>query len=99
MEVEFENEDLVKLYLGDKLPKGYQPSIVKAFLKTIKILEASKRIEDLYKINSLNFEALKGKKKDFFSVRVNDQYRLEFKYRIEEPITIISIYDLSNHYS
>lgn len=98
MEVEFENEDLVKIYQGGKLPKGYQPSIVKAFLKTIKMLEAANKIEDLYKINSLNFEALKGNKKDFFSVRVNDQYRLELKYRIEEPITIISIYELSNHY-
>ena len=99
MEIELEDEDLIKLYQGEKTPKGLQPSIGKSFLKAIRLLEATTRIEDLYKISSLNFKALSVNKKGFFSIRVNDQYRLEFKYRIEEQITIITICKMSNHYS
>ncbi len=97
MEIEFNNDELSEIYLGNKVPKGYQPTVIKAFFKTVRLLEVSKRIEDLYKFNSLNFEALTNRK-GFYSVRVNNQYRLEFKYSVDGTITIITITKLSNHY-
>ena len=48
----------------------------------------------------MNFEALKGIKKGLFSVRVNKQYRLEFKLD-DDKITlteIVFIEQLSKHY-
>lgn len=51
--------------------------------------------------NSLNYEKLKGDKAGFSSVRVNDQYRIEFEERTkggETIATICNITDLSNHY-
>ena len=98
MEIEFENDDLAEIYQGGRIPKGFQPSIIKAFLKTIRKLETARNIEELYQIHSLNYEALSGNKKGFFSVRVNDQYRLEFKHRSDGTVIIITIYELSNHY-
>lgn len=59
------------------------------------------RKEDLFRINSLNFEVLKGDKRGRYSIRVNDQYRIEFTMQEteEEPIlTICNIVELSNHY-
>ena len=97
MEIEFDNEELSTIYQTGKTPKGYQPDVIKAFFKTIRILEANKRIEDLYKMNSLNFEALTNRQ-GFYSVRVNLQYRLEFKYNINGTVTVITITKLSNHY-
>ena len=38
------------------------------------------------KINSLNYEKLKGDKKGLSSVRVNDRYRIEFEeYTVDGP--------------
>ncbi len=98
MEIEFDNDELAEIYQGGKTPKGLQPSIVKAFLKTVRKLEAANTIEELYQLHSLNYEALSGNKKGLFSVRVNDQYRLEFKHRSDGSVIIITIYELSNHY-
>jgi proteic killer suppression protein len=50
----------------------------------------------------LNYEKLSGDKNGLESVRVNDQYRIEFisHKEGEEPqtITVCSIVELSNHY-
>lgn len=64
------------------------------------MLEAE-RVEDLMLINSLNYEVLKGDKQGISSIRVNDQYRVEFtvKETPDEPIiTVCNIIELSNHY-
>lgn len=58
-------------------------------------------ILELMQYNSLNYEKLKGEKIGLSSVRVNDQYRIEFEERMkdgETVTTICNIIDLSNHY-
>lgn len=55
----------------------------------------------LLKYNSLNYEKLSGDKDGISSVRVNNQYRIEFKEDIREgetEATICNIIELSNHY-
>ena len=50
---------------------------------------------------ALHYEALVGDKKNRESVRVNDQYRIEFHSEVvgnEKQITICNILELSNHY-
>ena len=57
--------------------------------------------EDFYRYKALHYEALVGDKKDRESVRVNDQYRIEFHSEVvgnEKQITICNILELSNHY-
>lgn len=74
---------------------------LKAFLKAVKYLEAAKRIEHLYKMNSLNYERLGGKLKGYESIRCNKKYRIIFKSFAREDETIITninIIKLSNHY-
>lgn len=100
MKIEFENDELVDLYEGKKAkgkPK-YQKTVVKAFIKAVKKLQAAPNPEFLYQLHSLHYEALTGKKQGLFSVRVNNQYRLEFKQREDNCITLITIIELSNHY-
>lgn len=87
-------------YCSDKKHR-YQPEVVKRYRRRIEQLRAAPRQETLYKLNSLNFEALRGEKMGRFSVRVNDKYRIEFTLDIdsENPIlTICNIVELSNHY-
>ena len=64
-------------------------------------MESLTGTEDLYRYHSLNYEVLKGDKQGVESVRVNDQYRIEFKTtRImsEIVVTVCNIQELSNHY-
>lgn len=55
----------------------------------------------LCKYHSLNYERFSGDMKGLSSVRVNEQYRIEFEEHIEKGETIATICDmtdLSNHY-
>ena len=104
MIVEFEEEYLRYLYTkGECSDKKhcYRIDIIKRYKRGIDYLKWASRKEDLFRINSLNLEALKGNKVGRFSIKVNDQYRIEFTMREtdEEPIlTICNIVELSNHY-
>jgi toxin HigB-1 len=105
MKIEFGHEYLRELYEEGKASgKKYrfQPQVIKQYIKTVNRVKNENRIEDLFVISSLNYEKLSGDKKGLESVRVNDQYRIEFKSRTEgevpELITICSIIELSNHY-
>lgn len=52
-------------------------------------------------MKSLNYEVLKGDKKGTSSIRVNDQYRIEFTVTLindDSIVTICNILDLTNHY-
>lgn len=104
MVVTFNEEYLENLYTkGDTGNKKlrFQPQIVRGYQKGIKFLIQAKRVEDLYPFKSLHFEALSGDKTGRFSIRANDQYRIEFtlSYTDEDPIaTICNVVELSNHY-
>ena len=98
-----------EIYLRDLYTNGtcndkahrYRIDVVKRYKRGIDYLKWASRKEDLFRINSLNFEALKGKKTGLFSIRVNDQYRIEFTLTetTDDPIlTICNILELSNHY-
>jgi toxin HigB-1 len=104
MLVTFEEKYLQELYeygkASDKKHR-FQPEIVQKYKRCIDVLIASTGIEALYKINSLKYETLGGDKNGISSIRVNNQFRIEFNVsRIEsEPvITICNILELSNHY-
>jgi proteic killer suppression protein len=104
MEIQFEKVYLRELYeIGKATDKKhrFQPQVVAKYQKTVGILKSVLRVEDLYKFNALCYEVLKGDKKGISSVRVNDQYRLEFttsQVISETIVTICNILELSNHY-
>ena len=105
MEVKFEKKYLQELYeFGKTTDKKYrfQPDIVKRYQARIRTLEKVACIEDLFTINSLRYEVLKGDKMGISSIRVNEQYRIEFKAikTVTETViaTVCDILELSNHY-
>lgn len=80
-----------------KLPK----EAIKGFIKAVNKLRAASRIEDLYRINSLNYEALHGNLEGLESVRCTLTWRLVFRsYHKEDSIVIteISLIEISHHY-
>ena len=104
MEIRFEKEYLRQLYEeGKTTDKKYrfQLHIVKRYQLRIKAIEQANRIEEIVVINSFNYEVLKGDKAGISSIRVNDQYRIEFtvsNQEAETTIYICNILELSNHY-
>lgn len=105
MNVEFEKDYLADLYEKGKTTDKkhrFQPNIVKGYLKCVKVLMSIFRMEDLFTFQSLNYEKLKGDKKGISSLRINDQYRLEFReipsQSDQSIIEICSIVDITNHY-
>lgn len=101
MIIEYEKEYLQELYERGKCKNKkyrFQPQVVSKYQKRIDTLMAATRLEDLFVFNSLNFEALEN---DYYSIRIDYHYRLEFKIRIEgtkEILTICIITDITNHY-
>jgi proteic killer suppression protein len=104
MVVTFNEEYLENLYTKGQtgLKKiRFQPQIVRGYQKVIKILINAGRKEDLFPFKSLHFEALHNDKEGLFSVRINDQYRVEFTLTEMENgqvVTVCNIMELSNHY-
>jgi Plasmid maintenance system killer protein len=104
MIVTFEKEYLQNLYekgkSGDKKHR-FQPEIVRKYQICIRYLLGASCIEALLPINSLNYEVLKGDKVGVSSIRVNNQYRIEFtvtKQGTESVVTVCNVLELSNHY-
>lgn len=104
MVITFEEEYLHTLYnfgkTSDKHHR-YQMNVIRGYQKAVHYLQMADRIEDLFPFRSLHVEKLSGDKDGVYSVRANDQYRVEFTITQtdNEPIiTICNILALSNHY-
>ena len=104
MEIKFDKEYLRELYETGKTTDKkhrFQPQTVTKYQKTIMLFESVTGIEGLFRYNGLRYETLHGDKEGLESVRVNDQYRIEFKTTkvVSETVaTICNIIELSNHY-
>jgi len=101
MEIVFEKEYLRDLFYEGKThdkQHRFQPQIIRKYIRVINILDSVERVEDLYRYVALHYEKLQGDKEGLESVRVNDQYRIEFYTSESGEITICNIVELSNHY-
>lgn len=104
MRILFDKEYLGNLYekgdSGDKKHR-FQPQVVKKYRKVVDLMMESSNVLSLTKYNSLRYEKLVGDKAGLSSVRVNDQYRIEFEEIIQDDeiiATICNITELTNHY-
>lgn len=102
MFVEFNNTYLQKVYEGKPVsgkPK-YSHDVIVKFKKTVLMLRSAESVKELRKFRGLNFEALKGDYKGFYSVRVDLHYRLILSVEHDSIVVsdILIIEDLTNHY-
>ncbi len=102
MVIKFNNDYLQKIFEGKQVagkPK-YSQDVILKYKKTVLMLQNTESIKELRKFRGMNFEALKGKFKGHYSVRVDLQYRLILS--VEKDLVVITdvliIEDLTNHY-
>ena len=104
MIVTFAKQYLQELYVDGRTKDKkhrFQPQIVSKYLKVINLMKQQENVLGLIKYGSLHYEKLQGDKNGLSSVRINDQYRIEFEELFEDGkviATICNITDLSNHY-
>lgn len=103
MLVQFENSYLQKLFEGKSVPgkPRYNSEIITKFKKTILKLQYADSLREIKSLRGLNFEALKGDLKGYYSVRVDYSYRLILTVDKDEVVKItevITVHDLTNHY-
>jgi len=102
MEIKFNDAYLEKLFLN-KPVKGkplYSSEVITKFKKKVLLIQQIENTVKLRSFKSLHFEALKGNKKGLYSIRIDKQYRLEFKIDNNSItlVEIILIEKLSKHY-
>ncbi len=102
MQIRFNDEYLEKIYSNQPV-KGkpiFSEQVILQFKKNVLKIKHAENTVELRQQKGLRFEALKGDKKGLYSVRVNKQYRLEFKIEndIITLVEIILIEHLSKHY-
>ena len=74
----FKDRETKALYEG-KAAKKYR-SFSKQAEKRLLILDVATSLNDLRYLPSNRFEALKGKRKGQYSIRINDQWRICFEW-------------------
>ena len=79
MIVSFGDKTTQKIWEGEWV-KGFSTGIQETARRKLRMLNNSFDIKDLMIPPSNRLEKLKGNRKDFYSIRVNDQWRLIFNW-------------------
>ena len=75
----FIDKDTERLYRTGR-SKKFPPDIWKRAVRKLDMLRRAKTLEDLKVPPSNRLEALKGDLEGFYSIRINDQYRIIFRF-------------------
>jgi toxin HigB-1 len=79
MIISFGNSETEQVWLGDRV-KQLPIEVQKIGRRKLRMLNNSVNITDLRIPPANKLEKLSGKLKDFYSIRINDQWRIIFKW-------------------
>jgi len=82
----FKSKTLAAFFSGD-VPVGLRP-LETQLSRRLQILESATSIRSLAGLPSNHFEALKGDRKGQYSIRVNIQWRLCFRFEGEDAFDV-----------
>lgn len=63
-----------------KAPKGFPSDIVRAAIRKLVMIDSAVQLEDLKVPPGNRLEALKGELAGYHSIRINDQWRIVFRW-------------------
>lgn len=79
MIVSFGNKDSQKIWEGDRI-KGISTELQELTRRKLRMLNNSQNLTDLQVPPSNRLEKLKGNLKNYYSIRINSQWRIIFKW-------------------
>ncbi len=80
MIISFGNKETEKIWNGERV-KGLSAEIQEVGRRKLRMLNNSTNISDLRVPPSNRLEKLSGNFKEFYSIRINDQWRIIFKWK------------------
>ena len=83
---DFKDKDTRNLYDGGFVKKWH--AITRQAERRMQILDAATCLDDLRHLPSNRFEALKGDRKGQYSIRINLQWRICFRWEHDEPCDV-----------
>jgi proteic killer suppression protein len=83
----FKDARLVDI-LARRLPKGFPADLAAVTRRKLVMLDAAARLDDLRIPPANRLESLKGDRAGHHSIRVNDQFRLCFRWTDEGPAEV-----------
>ena len=75
----FEDERTERLFKRERV-KGLSSDLQRAALRKLQMIDAAETLDDLRVPPGNRLEKLKGNRKEQFSIRVNDQWRICFSW-------------------
>ena len=79
----FADRDAERVFRGDRAPRY---AAIRAILeRKLTALDEAEALRDLAAIPGHRLEALKGKRRGEYSIRINDQWRLVFRWTDDGP--------------
>ena len=82
MIVSFGSKETQKIWIGERV-KGFSTQIQEIARRKLRMLNNSQNIADLKIPPSNRLEKLKGNLKEYYSIRVNEQWRIIFRWNNE----------------
>ncbi|WP_406646848.1 type II toxin-antitoxin system RelE/ParE family toxin [Aliisedimentitalea scapharcae] len=76
---------LIEQVINGKPGKGFPASIFKVAVRKVSMLSAATSLEDLRSPPANRLEKLAGDRADQYSIRINDQWRICFKWTDNGP--------------
>lgn len=86
-ETRFRNENALLLFCGERV-RRFPPPLAQRTQNKLKIVYATSRLDDLNVLPGNRLEALKGDRGDQWSIRVNEQWRICFKWDGAKAVAI-----------
>ena len=88
MILSFGNKETEKIWSGERIPK-LPNEIQEIGRRKLRMLNNSQSLLDLKIPPSNRLEKLSGSMKDFYSIRINDQWRIVFKWHNGNALDVV----------
>jgi len=85
--IHFSNKETERLFITGKSRK-IPSTLIKIIIRKLDYLNRAKTLQDLGAQPGNHLEALKGSLKGKYSIRINDQYRVVFKFHDGDALEV-----------
>lgn len=86
-EKRFRNEDALRHFYGERV-RRFPPTLAQRTQNKLKIVYSASRLDDLNVPPGNRLEALKGDRRGQWSIRINEQWRICFKWDGAKAVAI-----------
>src|SRR4051794_30285787 len=96
MDVDFNDDNLRRLYTDRDSNAGYSTDIIRSFRKKMQLLVNAQDERDLRAWNSLHYKQLKGDRQHQWTIRLNGPWRLVLEKRVTDGVTTLVVVTIEN---